>query len=131
MRILITGSRNWTDVNAIHADMLLEAVTGCWNDMSSVTVMHGGCPTGADAIADRLARQLGFNVFIYPADWEGLGKAAGPTRNKRMVEECADYVNNGGKAVVLAFRKGKSRGTTSTIKFAEDHGLTIRIREEA
>ncbi len=45
-RVLVTGSRDWADRQAI-----LNALAEQFFAHDAVTVVHGHCPTGADAIA--------------------------------------------------------------------------------
>lgn len=114
MRILITGSRDWTDEKAIaHAIAINTIGKSRWR----TTIVHGDCPTGADAIADKLAKEEGLNVESYPADWNKHGKAAGPIRNQQMVDLGAD--------VCLAFPKGQSRGTRQCMRAAEKAGIRV------
>ena len=113
MRILITGSRMWVNREAIAAE-LSSAIVG----VSAPVVVHGGCPTGADAIADRLARLYGCAVEVYEADWDQHGRAAGPVRNQKMVDLGAD--------VCLAFPLGDSRGTRDCMRRAFAAGIPVR-----
>jgi Protein of unknown function (DUF2493). len=72
MRILVTGSRDWEGIQAqekIHAVLAaaqaLAEQLGC-----PLTVVHGDCPTGADAIADRWARRReSEGVFVETFDF--------------------------------------------------------------
>lgn len=48
-------------------------------------LVHGDCPTGADAMADGWANYRGVDRIKCPANWEGHGKAAGPLRNRNML----------------------------------------------
>lgn len=119
-RILITGSRDWDDWQTLTRAMF-EAV----DDYGLVTVVHGACPTGADAMADWVGTHLlphlevvGTAVERYPADWGTLGKRAGFVRNKAMVDMGAD--------VCLAFIKGGSRGASMTADLAEKAGIETR-----
>lgn len=79
MNIVVTGSREWTDVETIRAWLAF---------IQPARVAHGGCRTGADQIAGRIARSLGIEVVEYPVDEEvdGPWPAAGPRRNARMLE---------------------------------------------
>ena len=122
-RVIVTGSRNYADAEKVHAALYweLEQTTG------TLTVVHGGCPTGADAIAEqwvRVAALAGLPVrrIEYKADWDRLGKSAGPIRNARMVSDGAD--------VVLAFPLGQSRGTRNTMKLAATAGIPVRSVDE-
>jgi hypothetical protein len=125
-RILVTGSRDWDDGDLIAYQLGLAAGEGA-RQGRRVTVVHGACPTGADAIADRLARDHGFTVERHPAGWRG-GKAAGLARNTEMVAAGAD--------VCLAFlapcRKHASRpphdshGAADCAGKAEQAGIPVR-----
>ncbi len=112
-KILITGSRDWSDINAIYwaVKFYRDSV------IPPVTIMHGACPTGADQIADRVASQLGLDVERYPADWS-QGKQAGPERNQLMVDLKPD--------IVLGFPLGESRGTRDCMRRATAAGITVR-----
>lgn len=114
MRILVTGSRDWTDSEAIDS-ALWHAWTdaGC-PDRSTVTLVHGGA-RGADHIAAAIARRVGLNVECHPAAWDTRGRAAGKIRNAEMV--------NAGADVCLAFIRNESRGATHCADLAEAKGI--------
>lgn len=82
-RILVTGSRGWTDKQAV-ADALERAVLGLYTPAEGLPVLvHGACPTGADAIADELWLEHGYpEPERHPAEWSRFGRAAGPLRNQ-------------------------------------------------
>lgn len=111
MRVLICGSREWTDAKAIR--LTIEKLP-----LGSI-IVHGACPTGADAIADELARAYGFHVKPYPADWTKYGNAAGPIRNRRMLVE-------GKPDLVIAFDLGGD-GTRNMIEQAKQAGVRVAI----
>jgi hypothetical protein len=124
-RILVTGSRNWTDVSAVWG--AIEAAIG---DSMEVTIVHGACPTGADQFAAEwcemaasTADRYGRGVFIeerHPARWSE-GKSAGPRRNQEMVDLGAD--------VCLAFPLPDSRGTRHCMAAAERAGIPVHVYE--
>lgn len=115
MRILVTASRDWTDKETIHRQ-LLEHVKG----NRDVTIVHGDCPIGGDQIADEFAEKNGWIVERHPAEWERYGSAAGPIRNTKMVRQ--------GAHICLAFIKDNSRGATGCANLAEKARiLTVRI----
>jgi hypothetical protein len=116
MRILITGSRNWSDVDKIR-EAIMDALPGIpYGDPARHTVVHGGA-RGADYIAAEIAHQLGLTVEEHPADWEDHGKAAGPIRNQKMVNLGAD--------ICLAFPLGYSRGSWDCMFRAAMAGIPI------
>lgn len=117
LRILVTGSRNWTDETVIAGALL-----GVWLEHDRPTdavVVHGACPTGADMLADRVWRRQRFPVEVHPAQWNTLGRAAGLIRNQHMVDLGAD--------VCLAFIRGDSRGATHCMTRAEVAGIPVRV----
>lgn len=110
-RILVTGSRDWTDRELLERslDDLVEMLVhqALRNDtgftLSKLVIVHGACPCracsrcpcncpresmtiGADAMADQWATKNAYAVERHPADWDRLGKRAGPVRNYGMVE---------------------------------------------
>ena len=116
MRVLVTGSRDWTDKEKIRAALLVQ-----WsNDTHSpFTLVHGACPTGADALAADVGRVMRrWTVEPHPADWDRHGKRAGYVRNAAMVGLGAD--------VCLAFIKNNSKGATMTADLAERAGIPVR-----
>lgn len=92
MRILICGSRKWTEEEPIRTALQKYA--------HSDTIITGGC-TGADIIAHKIAVELKLQTEVYPVsaiDWKKYGPAAGPIRNQKMLKE-------GKPDIVLAFPK--------------------------
>lgn len=92
VRILITGSRTWTDRTVIaHAiSAYLHSVgTSIGAAWPFPIVVHGGA-RGADQLADAVARSWGWTPERHPADWDRHGRAAGFQRNAAMVALGAD-----------------------------------------
>jgi predicted Rossmann-fold nucleotide-binding protein len=48
-------------------------------------LLHGGA-RGADAAIARAAHQLGWSALVMPAEWRRHGRAAGPIRNRELLE---------------------------------------------
>jgi hypothetical protein len=118
-RILITGSRDWTDRDAIRG-ALLRAIRAADVRAANVTVIHGGA-RGADTIADVIARHFGCLVKRYPADWKRYGRSAGHRRNAEMVSLGAD--------ICLGFPLGESRGTRGCMTLAHNAGIPVITHE--
>jgi len=117
LRILVTGSRAWTDRAAV-ADALRWAITNHHPrpTRQQVTVVHGAA-RGADTLAGQVAAGWGVHVEAHPADWDRHGKAAGPLRNVHMVGLGAD--------ICLAFPIGESRGTRHCMGLAQAAGIRV------
>lgn len=116
-RVLVTGSRTWTD-----GRIIARAFLGLLDLGEPITIVHGACERGADALAHERAHPLGFGVERHPADWKKHGHAAGPIRNREMVATLDPE-----RDLVLAFWDGASKGTLGTIKLARDRGVTVRV----
>lgn len=120
-RVLVTGSRAWTDEAAVRT-----ALTKAWRVLGRPFVLvHGGCPTGVDRIAADWAIEhhcAYITAERHPADWKTHGKAAGPIRNAEMVNLGAD--------VCLAFPLGESHGTRGCMALAEKAGIPV-VNHEA
>lgn len=82
------------------------------------TILHGGCK-GVDILAHKYARERGMNVEIYHAEWDKYGKAAGPIRNKKMLDQ--------NPHLVLAFHPdlNRSKGTMHMINIAKEKGVAV------
>lgn len=110
MRILITGSREWTDREKIRL-AILTAVKDC---KGGITIIHGGA-RGADKLSTSVALEIGAKVEEFIPDWNTHGKAAAILRNQDMVDSKPD--------VCLAFPIGESRGTRDCMRRAQAAGI--------
>ena len=115
-RVIIAGCRDYTNYDEAkpYIDFCLSNIR-----KENNIVIVSGCASGADAIGERYAKENGFDVEKYPADWKTYGKSAGPKRNKRMAE-VGDYV--------ICFWDEKSKGTKSMIEYAKKCGKPVKIK---
>lgn len=121
-RVLVTGSRDWEDREAIDGALTALAAANTFHDRTTV-VVHGACPTGADAMADEWARWHAarsplIEVERHRANWQINGKRAGFIRNAHMVNLGAD--------LCFAFINDGSRGASHTAALAEQAGIPVR-----
>lgn len=128
MRVLVTGSRDWTGVHGAHRiHMVLDILLALCDVLGSkLTIVHGDGP-GADQLVDAWAlrrEDSGVTVERHPADWR-MGKRAGPYRNGAMVSLGAD--------MCIGFLKDSSRGTGITLMLSREVGIptfTVHWTEE-
>lgn len=113
-RLLITGSRDWKDENAI-----LEQFQLVYTKYGKeVTLVSGACSTGADRLCEMLAKTAGWIIETHPAEWDKYGKSAGYKRNQEMVDLGAD--------ACLAFIKNASKGATHTAEASIKAGIPTK-----
>lgn len=109
---LFTGSRRWTDWEAVRRDV--DALP------RHALLVHGDCPTGADSLAAQFARECGLHAAAIPARWEHYGKSAGYKRNTAMLLTLP--------TIVYAYALGASPGTRMMMRLAQDAGVLVLDR---
>jgi len=110
MKVLVCGGREFDDFT-----MLCDAMDAIDAKRRIKTVIHGAA-CGADSLAGSWAHARGCKVQMFPADWKKDGKAAGPIRNQRMLDE-------GKPDMVVAFPGG--RGTADMVRRARAAGIEV------
>ena len=84
-------------------------------------LLHGGA-RGADAAIGRAAQQLGWSALVMPAQWERHGRAAGPIRNRELLEQAVAraeaHSSPGYQASVLVVAFPGGAGTASLMREA-------------
>lgn len=113
MIILVTGDRNWSDKETIRKELIKY-------DCEGMSLIHGNC-RGVDILAGEVAEELGWWVISVSAEWGKHGKAAGPIRNKEMLDL--------GPELVLAFHHNisESKGTKNCVQQAKKAGIPAVI----
>ena len=97
----IVGSRGFNNYVGMRRILVLYPIT---------QITSGGA-AGADTLAAEWSAERGLPApIIFLPDWAKHGRAAGPIRNQLIVD-AADFV--------VAFWDGKSRGTLSTLRYAQ------------
>lgn len=115
-RVLITGSREWRNPDAMR-DALVAARREA-NGIPMVLICGGA--RGADSMAADFGDQAyDCRVELHEADWNAKGKAAGFIRNQEMVDSGAD--------LCLAFFsvEAENRGTMDCVKRAVKAGIEV------
>ena len=84
-------------------------------------LLHGGA-RGADAAIGRASQQLGWSALVMPAQWQLHGRAAGPIRNRELLEQAIAraeaHSSPGYQASVLVVAFPGGTGTASLVQQA-------------
>lgn len=112
MKLAIVGSRDYIDYN-----QMSEFIKSKF-DMTEIDTIVSGGARGADALAERFAEENGLKMIVKKANWDKYGRAAGPIRNKLIIEE-AD--------MVAAFPSPKSTGTRNSMSLAKKAGKRLEV----
>ncbi len=110
--VLVTGGRGFSSID------MFEWAMNRWRPSHLVA----GDASGADAMARDYATKMGIPLMVGVAHWKALGRVAGPTRNKAMVEMC--HID-----LCLAFPGGV--GTANCRSLAEVSGINVIDVSEA
>lgn len=110
MRVLVCGGRDYTDEGRVYE------VLDRLRETRGIEVVMSGCASGVDAIAHAWGPDRGVRHLLFVADWRTHGKAAGPIRNQRMLDE-------GKPDLVVAFPGGK--GTADMVRRARKAGVEV------
>ncbi len=117
MRIVIAGSREFDDY-----ELLKGTLNHILDEQTASVELVAGHAKGADLLAEKYARENGLPIHIIKPDWKAYGRAAGPIRNRQML----DYAKEE-SPLVVAFWDGKSKGTRNTIETARSLGIAVEI----
>lgn len=114
-KILVTGDRNWVNADLIMGELQYQI------RILGIEAIVEGEARGADRMARDAANQLGLRVFPYPAQWDLYGRAAGPIRNQKMLDDNPDII------MVMAFHDDldNSKGTQDMVRRALAKGLHV------
>lgn len=114
-KVIIAGGRDFNDYDLLKktCDNLLSRLVSDGEDIEIVS----GTASGADTLGEKYAKEKGYKIKRFPADWS-LGAKAGPIRNSQM----ADYATH-----CICFWDNKSRGTKSMINLAKKKNLKLRV----
>ncbi len=114
MKLIVAGSRNWTDRNWLFKEL------DRLHKTLPITEVVSGCAKGADFLGELWAGARGVPLKRFPAKWRRgdgvIDKAAGFKRNAQM----AEY----GEALA-AFMRGETKGTRHMILTATKQRLPV------
>jgi len=114
--ICVTGSRDYQNWK-----LLFDSLNNIITEYKYIAIKFGDCETGADLYADMFAYAHRVQHVKYIAEWDILGKKAGPIRNHRMIDSGIDEV--------LAFPLDSSKGTLDCCSYAHKKGVPVTFPE--
>lgn len=118
-RIIVAGGRDFNDVGLL-SKSLDKLLTGLNDDIQIIS----GAARGADSLGEEYAVKNGYQVAVFPADWNRHGKRAGYLRNMQMAQYA---IRDACKGMLVAFWDGESRGTKHMIELATGYGLEVYV----
>lgn len=113
-KVIVAGGRDFSDFPLMceYLDRMLV------NIREQIQVVSGGAK-GADKLGEKYAKLKGYDLVIFPANWDKEGKSAGYIRNLQM----AEYAD-----ALVAFWDGKSKGTANMINLAKQKNLRTKVK---
>jgi len=114
-KVIIAGSRGFSNYKLLRDScnkFLFEK-----KKTHNIVIISGGA-RGADSLGERYAKDEGFDLEVYPADWKKYGKSAGFRRNEQMAE-----VADG----LIAFWDGVSHGTAHMIEISKNKNIETNV----
>lgn len=112
LKVVIAGGRDFNDF-----DKLTRVCDNILKNIDKVEIISG-VAIGADRLGELYAKQKGYTLHQFPAEWDVYGKSAGYKRNVRMAEF---------SDAVIVFWNGNSKGTSHMINAAKSANKPIRI----
>ena len=119
VKVIIAGSREFNDYNFLtkKVDFLLQNKIDKTKPNSNIEIVSGTAK-GADTLGEKYAKERGFALKRFPANWKLYKKRAGYIRNKQM----RNYAD-----ICIVFWDGKSRGSKHMIDLAKETNMPIRV----
>ena len=108
--LLVCGGRHWRNQRLTYK--VLNRAREAFN---VGLIVSGGAP-GADKLASDWADAHRVPKQVFTANWEKLGRSAGPHRNQRMLDE-------GRPDMAIAFPGGS--GTADMVRRCKERGLLV------
>ena len=116
IKVIIAGTRDFDNYELLKQKMDKILAARVRNNEEIIIV--SGTARGADKLGERYARERGYAIKRFPANWDKNGKRAGYIRN----EEMAKYAD-----ACVCFWDEASKGTKHMIDLATRYKLALRI----
>jgi hypothetical protein len=116
IKVIIAGTRNFDNYELLKQKMD-KILAGRVRNNEEIIIVSGTA-RGADKLGERYARERGYKIKRFPADWDKNGKRAGYIRNEQMAK-VAD--------ACVCFWDEQSKGTKHMIDLAKQYKLALRV----
>lgn len=116
IKVIIAGTRDFDNYELLKQKMD-KILAGRVRNNEEIIIISGTA-RGADKLGERYAREKGYKIERYPANWDKYGKRAGYIRNEQMAK-VAD--------ACVCFWDEQSKGTKHMIDLAKQYKLALRV----
>jgi len=122
-RLIIAGGRTYHKDRDYHfTENEIEQLKHICEYMGITEIVSGGA-TGADKCGENFAKECNIPLKVFEADWDTLGRKAGPIRNGEMAEYadalCVFPGNKGTKDMLSKAKKNNLR----IVQFKDKDGI--------
>lgn len=119
LKVIIAGSRSFNNYKLLEEkmDFFLKNKIDKNRPYFNIEIVSGTA-RGADTLGEKYAKEKGFALKRFPANWDLYGKKAGYIRNKEM----RNYAD-----VCVVFWDGESKGSKHMINLAKEDNMPIRV----
>lgn len=119
LKVIIAGSRSFNNYKLLKEkmDFFLKNKIDKNRPYFNIEIVSGTA-RGADTLGEKYAKEKGFALKKFPANWDLYGKKAGYIRNREM----RDYAD-----VCVVFWDGESKGSKHMINLAKEDNMPIRV----
>lgn len=119
LKVIIAGSRSFNNYKLLEEkmDFFLKNKIDKNRPYFNIEIVSGTA-RGADTLGEKYAKEKGFALKRFPANWDLYGKKAGYIRNREM----RDYAD-----VCVVFWDGESKGSKHMINLAKEDNMPIRV----
>lgn len=109
MRILSCGGRDFYDELTVYF---------AFKELPEDTVIVHGGANGSDYLTEQVCKGFGYTVYSAKAEWDRLGREAGPQRNRMMLDKYGPI------DILYVFPGG--RGTEDMVMVAAERGIPFQ-----
>lgn len=119
-RVLVCGGRHFNNYSVLES--VLDSVLEVRDiEYANAEIVSGHCD-GADKLGELFAKNHDIPVKIFEPNWQAFGRAAGPIRNRQMIDYISEFPK---ESIVVAFISKNSKGTYNTIQLARTHNIPV------